>query len=78
MHINFTFYARISPSGSASWTALSTHSNFVGLRVYAYLDVTWHLHFWQNDQGLLLGFEIATCCYRVWHSQQQAIPAEYT
>ena len=27
--------------------------NFVGSRVCAYLGVTHHLHFWQNDRGLL-------------------------
>ena len=30
-----------------------SHSDFVGSRVYACLDVTCHLHYWQNDQGLL-------------------------
>ena len=31
----------------------SAHTDFVGSRVYACLGVTCHLHFWQNDQGLL-------------------------
>ena len=30
----------------------SAHSNFIGSRVYACLNVTCHLHFWQNDWGL--------------------------
>ena len=33
--------------------AYLAHSDFVGSRVYACLGVTFHLHFWQNDQGLL-------------------------
>ena len=37
-----------------AWTAAySAHSNFVGSRVYTCLSVTCHLHFWQNDRGLL-------------------------
>ena len=37
-----------------SWpAALSTHSDFVGSRVYACLGITCHLHFWQNDRNLL-------------------------
>ena len=36
-----------------AWTAESTHSDFVESRVYACLDATCHLHFWQNDRGLL-------------------------
>ena len=34
-------------------TAKSAHSNFVASRLYARLGVTCHLHFWQNDLGLL-------------------------
>ena len=37
----------------ACTAAQSAHSDFVGLRVYVCLGVTCHLHFWQNDQGLL-------------------------
>ena len=37
----------------------SAHSDFVGSRVYACLGVTCHLHFWQNDQGLLRATEVA-------------------
>ena len=33
--------------------AESAHSGFVESRVYACLGVTCHLHFWQNDWGLL-------------------------
>ena len=37
-----------------AWTAAqSAHSDFVGSRMYACLGVTCHLHFWQNDWGLL-------------------------
>ena len=37
-----------------AWTAVeSADSDFFGSRVYACLDVTCHLHFWQNDRGLL-------------------------
>ena len=32
---------------------LSAHSDFVGSWVYACSGVTCHLHFWQNDRGLL-------------------------
>ena len=39
-----------------AWTVTySAHSDFVGSRVYACLCVTCHLHFWQNDRGLLRG-----------------------
>ena len=38
----------------SAWTAaLSAYSDFDGSRVYACFDVTCHLHFWQDDQGLL-------------------------
>ena len=40
----------------------SAHSDFVGSRVYACLGVTCHLHFWQNDWGLLR----ATVVTRGW------------
>ena len=37
-----------------AWTvAQSAHTDFAGSEVYACLGVTCHLHFWQNDQGLL-------------------------
>ena len=37
-----------------AWTAaLSTHSDFVGSKVYTCWGVTCHLHFWQNDWSLL-------------------------
>ena len=35
---------------TAAWLA---HSDFVGSKVYACLGVICHLHFWQNDRGLL-------------------------
>ena len=37
-----------------AWTAAqSAHSDFVGSKVYVCLGVTCHLHFCQNDRGLL-------------------------
>ena len=37
-----------------AWTAAyPAHADFVGSRVYACLDVNCHMHFWQNDRGLL-------------------------
>ena len=37
-----------------AWTAAqSAHSDFVGSKVHACLGVNCHMHFWQNDQGLL-------------------------
>ena len=37
-----------------AWTVeKSAHSNFVVSKVYACLGVTCHLHFWQNNQGIL-------------------------
>ena len=37
-----------------AWTAASSaHSDFDGSRVCACLGVTCHLHFWQNDRGIL-------------------------
>ena len=46
------------------WTAAwSAKFNFVGSRVYACLGVTCHLHFWQNDQGLLC----ATAVTQEWN-----------
>ena len=35
-----------------AWT-YSAHSDFIGWRLYTCLCVTCHLHFWQNDLGLL-------------------------
>ena len=47
-----------------AWTAaLSAHSDFVGSKVYACLGVVCHLHFWQNDRGLLH----ATAVTQVWN-----------
>ena len=42
------------------WTALSAHSDFLGSRVYAFLGVTSHLHFWQNDRDLLHAMAVTT------------------
>ena len=37
-----------------AWTAAeSAHSDFTGLRVHVCLGLTCHLHFWQNDWGIL-------------------------
>ena len=36
-------------------------------KVYAYLAVTWHLHFWQNDQDLLR----ATAVTRGWNEYRR-------
>ena len=47
-----------------AWIAAQTaHSDFIGSRVYTCLRVTCHLHFWQNDWGLLL----ATAVTRGWN-----------
>ena len=35
----------------ACTAARSAHPDIVGSRVYAYLGLTCHRHFWQNDQG---------------------------
>ena len=43
--------------------AQSAHSDFVGSRVYVCLCVACHLHFWQNDWGLLH----ATAVTRGWN-----------
>ena len=43
-----------------AWTAKSAHSNFVGVKGYACLDVNCRLHFWQNDQGLLRSATVVT------------------
>ena len=50
-----------------TWTAAqSAHSDFVGSRVYACLGVTCHLHFLQNDRGLLR----TTAVTRGWHGHR--------
>ena len=50
-----------------AWTvAQSSHSGFVGSRVYACLGVTCHLHFWQDDRGLLR----ATALTRDWNGHR--------
>ena len=50
----------------ASTAALSAHTDFVGSRVYASSGVTCHLHFGQNDRGLLR----ATAVTRGWNKSQ--------
>ena len=42
------------------------HSDSVGPRVYACLGLTCHLHFWQNDRGLLR----ATAVTRRWNGHR--------
>ena len=37
----------------ACTAAYSAHCDFVGSRVYACFSIICHLHFWQNDRGLL-------------------------
>ena len=44
----------------------SAHSDVFGSRVYACLGVTCHLHFWQNDRGLLR----ATAVTRGWNGHR--------
>ena len=43
-----------------------SHSDFVGSRVYGYLGVVYHLHFWHHDQGLLR----ATAVTRGWNGHR--------
>ena len=50
-----------------AWTAAqSAHSDFIGSRAYAYFRETCHLHFWQNDRGLLR----ATAVTREWNGHR--------
>ena len=50
-----------------AWAStLSAHSDFVGSKLYACLDVTCHLQFWQNDRGLLR----ATAVTRAWNGHR--------
>ena len=50
-----------------AWTATqSAHSDFDESRVYACLGATCHLHFWQNDRGLLR----ATAVTRGWNGHR--------
>ena len=50
-----------------AWTAAwSAHSDSVGSRVYACLGLTCHLHFWQNDRGLLR----ATAVIQRWNGHR--------
>ena len=46
-----------------AWTvASSADSGFVGSRVYALLGVPCHMHFWQNDRGLLRDTAVTRRC----------------
>ena len=50
-----------------AWTAAySAHFDFVRTRMYLYWGVTCHLHFWQNDRGLLR----ATAVTRGWNGHR--------
>ena len=50
-----------------AWTAASSaHSDFVGSRVWACLDVTCHLHFLQNGWGLLRATAVTWGWNRHW------------
>ena len=50
-----------------AWTvAQSSHIDFIGSKVYVCLGVTSHLHFWQNDRGLLH----ATAVTRGWNGHR--------
>ena len=47
-------HVSLLPYPHCVWIAYSAHSKFMGSRVYyACLGVTYRLHFWQNDFGLL-------------------------
>ena len=45
----------------SAWTAWSTHSYFVGSRVYICVRVTCYLHFRQNDRGFFVVFFTCHC-----------------
>ena len=56
-----------------AWTAQqSAHSDFFGSRVYASLGVTCHLHFWQNERGLLP----ATAVTRGWNGHRITVSSQ--
>ena len=46
-----------------AWTAESAHSDFVGSKEYACYGVTCHLHFWQNNRGLLRATAVTPVSY---------------
>ena len=57
----------------SAWTAASSaHSDSNGSRVYACLGVTCHLHFWQNDRGLLR----ATAVIRGWNGHRTRVSTQ--
>ena len=50
-----------------TWTVTYwAHSDFVGSGMYTCIGLTCHLHFWQNDRGLLH----ATAVTREWNGHQ--------
>ena len=49
----------------ACTVAPSAHFNYTGSKVHVCLCVTCHMHFWQNDQGLLC----ATAVTRGWNKK---------
>ena len=55
-------------------TALSSHSNFVGSRVYACLAVTCNMHFWQNDQGLSHASAVKCYSFYDYHHKTNSSP----
>ena len=54
-----------------------SHSNFIGSRVYVCLAVTCHLHFWQNDRGLLRARAIARQCLKSWRLKPNQPQKDY-
>ena len=48
------------------------HFDFDGSRVYACLGVTCHLHFWQNDRGLLRAIAVT----RGWNGQWMRVSTQ--
>ena len=60
----------------SAWTAaMSAHSDFDGSRVYACLGVTCHLHFWQNNRGVLRATAVTLVCngHRIRVSTQSSL-----
>ena len=62
----FTDVLRVSSFPTLCLDSMSAQTDFVGSRVYACFDVTFHLNFWQNDRGLLC----ATAVTRGWNGQR--------
>ena len=53
-------------------TSLAAHSNFGGSWLYVCLGITRHLHFWQNDRGLLR----ATAVTRGWNGHRICVSTQ--